>query len=152
MQAQHAQQAPQVSQFDRRRFQRVQLSLLGRCMFPDQRECPCQVSEISPGDASIVSPFTGDLGERVIAYIDNIGRVEGVILEKTNQGFVMSISASQRKRDKLADTLTWLANRNVLSLDDDRRHLRRAPKRSVSSVSAIPARASVDSGATSRAR
>ena len=134
MQAQHAQQAPQASQFDRRRFQRVQLSLLGRCMFPDQRECPCQVSEISPGDASIVSPFSGDLGERVIAYIDNVGRVEGVILERTNQGFVMSISASQRKRDKLADTLTWLANRNVLSLDEDRRHLRRAPKRSETSI------------------
>lgn len=134
MQAQQAQQATQPSQNERRRFQRVQLSLLGRCMFPDQRECPCQVSEISPGDASIVSPFSGELGERVIAYIDNIGRVEGVILEKTNQGFVMSISASQRKRDKLADTLTWLANRNVLSLDEDRRHLRRTPKRSETSI------------------
>lgn len=134
MQALQAQEATLPSSTERRRFQRVQLSLLGRCMFPDQRECPCQVSEISPGDASVVSPFSGDVGERVIAYIDNIGRVEGVILEKTNQGFVMSISASQRKRDKLADTLTWLANRHVLSLDEDRRHLRRTPKRSETSI------------------
>jgi hypothetical protein len=134
MQALQAQEARQYSEPGRRRYQRVQLSLLGRCMFPDQRECPCQVSEISPGDASIVSPFSGETGERVIAYIDNIGRVEGVILEKTEQGFVMSISASQRKRDKLADTLTWLANRHVLSLDEDRRHLRRAPKRSETSI------------------
>jgi hypothetical protein len=46
----------------------------------------------------------------------------------------MSIGASQRKRDKLADTLTWLANRHVLNLDEDRRHLRRTPKRSDSTV------------------
>lgn len=124
----------QYSEPDRRRYQRVQLSLLGRCMLPDQRECPCQVSQISPGDASIISPFSGEVGERVIAYIDNIGRVEGVILEKTDQGFIMSISASQRKRDKLADTLTWLANRHVLNLDEDRRHLRRTPKRSDATI------------------
>ncbi len=134
MQALQAEEARQPVQLDRRRYQRVQLSLLGRCMFPDQRECPCQVSEISPGDASIISPFGAEVGERVIAYIDNIGRVEGVILEKTEQGFLMSISASQRKRDKLADTLTWLANRHVLSLDEDRRHLRRTPKRSETSI------------------
>lgn len=134
MQALQAEEAKQYSEPERRRYQRVQLSLLGRCMMPDQRECPCQVSEISPGDASIVCPFSGDVGERVIAYVDNIGRIEGVILGKTDQGFVMSISASQRKRDKLADTLTWLANRNVLNLDEDRRHLRRTPKRSEATI------------------
>jgi len=134
MPALQTQETRQYSSPERRRFQRVQLSLLGRCMFPDQRECPCQVVEISPGDASVVSPFSGEVGERVIAYIDNIGRVEGVILETTDQGFVMSISASQRKRDKLADTLTWLANRHVLGLDEDRRHLRRTPKRSETTI------------------
>ena len=98
-------------------------------MFPDRRECPCQLVEISPGDALFVSPFCGEAGERVIAYIDSIGRLEGVILERIDNGFLMSISASQRKRDKLADTLTWLANRHVLSLAEDRRHLRRTPRR-----------------------
>jgi hypothetical protein len=115
---------------DDRRFQRVQLSLLGRCMFADQRECPCQLLAMSPGDAEFVSPFCADIGDRVVAYVDNIGRIEGTILSRSDHGFVMSISASQRKRDKLADTLTWLANRHVLSLDEDRRHLRRTPKRS----------------------
>jgi hypothetical protein len=114
---------------DRRRYQRVKLNLLGRCMFNDRRECPCQLLEISPGDAVFVSPFCGEKGEKVIAYIDNIGRLEGTILERKDNGFVMGISASLRKRDKLADTLTWLANRHVLSLAEDRRHLRRTPKR-----------------------
>ena len=103
-------------------------------MFNDQRECPCQLLAISPGDASFVSPFCGEVGERVVAYVDDIGRVEGVILEQIEHGFIMSISASQRKRDKLADSLTWLANRHVLNLEEDRRHLRRTPKRSESIV------------------
>lgn len=134
MPALNVQEAPRHADFDRRRFQRVQLSLLGRCMFNDQRECPCQLLEISPGDAAFVSPFSGEVGERVVAYVDDIGRVEGVILEQIEHGFVMSISASQRKRDKLADSLTWLANRHVLNLEEDRRHLRRTPKRSDSTV------------------
>ena len=134
MPALEAQEALHHADLDRRRFQRVQFSLLGRCMFPDRRECPCQLMEISPGDASFVSPFCGDIGERVIAYIDSIGRLEGVIVDKIEHGFVMSISASQRKRDKLADSLTWLANRHVLNLAEDRRHLRRTPRKSDTSI------------------
>jgi hypothetical protein len=134
MPALHAQESIAYWELDRRRFQRVQLSLLGRCMFTDRRECPCQLLEISPGDASFVAPFCGEVGERVVAYIDNIGRLEGTIVEQIEHGFVMSISASPRKRDKLADTLTWLANRHVLNLAEDRRHLRRTPKRSDATI------------------
>jgi hypothetical protein len=97
-------------------------------MFTDRRECPCQLLEISPGDAVFISPLSGTIGERVIAYIDNLGRIEGVILERIEHGFVMTISASPRKRDRLADTLTWLANRHVLDLAEDRRHIRRVPR------------------------
>jgi hypothetical protein len=134
MPALQTQQALRLPEGDRRRFQRVKISLLGRCMFTDRRECPCQLVEISPGDAVFVSPFCGEPGEKVIAYMDNIGRLEGTIVERVEHGFLMSISASQRKRDKLADTLTWLANRHVLNLAEDRRHLRRTPKRTDTSV------------------
>lgn len=134
MPALEVQQSVAYLESERRRFQHVQLSLLGRCMFTDRRECPCQLVEVSPGDATFVSPFCGEEGARVIAYIDEIGRLEGIILERTDQGFVMAISASPRKRDKLADILTWLANRHVLSLAEDRRHLRRTPKRSDATI------------------
>jgi hypothetical protein len=134
MSALQASEALPNLEFDRSRYQRVRINLLGRCMFNDRRECPCQLVEISPGDAAFVSPFCGDVGERVIAYIDNIGRLEGFIVERIEHGFVMTISASQRKRDRLADTLTWLANRHVLNLAEDRRHLRRMPKRTDANV------------------
>jgi hypothetical protein len=40
----------------------------------------------------------------------------------------MTISATPRKRDKLAAQLTWLANRNILGLPEDRRHGRIIPR------------------------
>ena len=40
----------------------------------------------------------------------------------------MSISATLRKRDKLAAQLTWLANRQILNLPEDRRHGRFSPR------------------------
>ncbi len=134
MQALEVQEPVAVPGGDRRRFQRIRLNLLGRCMFTDHRECPCHLLEISPGDALFVSSLSGEVGERVIAYIDDLGRLEGMLADKTERGFLMSIIASDRKRDKLADILTWLANRHVLSLAEDRRHLRRTPKRTDASV------------------
>jgi hypothetical protein len=43
----------------------------------------------------------------------------------------MTISATPRKRDKLAAQLTWLANRHILGLPEDRRHGRIAPRNPV---------------------
>jgi PilZ domain len=40
----------------------------------------------------------------------------------------MTISATTRKRDKLAAQLTWLANRHILNLPEDRRHGRIIPR------------------------
>lgn len=114
---------------DRRHHNRVKLSLLGRCMFSDRRECPCQLVDISPGGAAFISPFSSEPGDRVIVYVDNIGRLEGEVARVFEGGFAMTIAASPRKRDKLADTLTWLANRHILNLPEDRRHIRRTPRR-----------------------
>jgi hypothetical protein len=43
-------------------------------------------------------------------------------------GFAMTIGATARKRDKLAAQLTWLANRSILNLPEDRRHGRIVPR------------------------
>jgi len=109
---------------ERRRTQRVKVGLLGRYMLEDRREFPCQVVDMSPGGMAVIAPQCGKLGERVVAYIDHIGRLEGTIARIYPSGFSMTILASARKRDKLAAQLTWLANRGSLDLPDDRRHPR----------------------------
>jgi hypothetical protein len=113
---------------ERRRFQRVQVNLLGRYMLSDRREFPCQVSDMSPGGMAVTAPVAGAIGERVVAYVDHLGRLEGVVTRTFDTGFAMTISATARKRDKLAAQLTWLANRHILNMPEDRRHGRFAPK------------------------
>lgn len=109
------------------RFQRVKVSILGRYMLADRREFPCQILEMSPGDAMVVAPVSGRVGERVIAYLDHVGRIEGTIQESSDGGFLMDIIASARKRDRMAAQLTWIANKDVLQLPEDRRHERVVP-------------------------
>ncbi len=113
---------------ERRRHQRVKVNLLGRYMLSDRREFPCQVIDMSPGGMAVVAPVVGNPGERVIAYVDHLGRLEGKIARLIDNGFAMTISATSRKRDKLAAQLTWLANRQILNLPEDRRHGRFTPR------------------------
>jgi hypothetical protein len=113
---------------DRRRFQRVKVHLLGRYMLQDRREFPCQVINMSPGGLALLAQGIGAVGERVVAYLDHIGRVEGKITRIIDNGFAMTVSATPRKRDKLAAQLTWLANRKILNLPEDRRHDRIVPR------------------------
>jgi PilZ domain-containing protein len=113
---------------DRRRFQRVKVNLLGRYMLADRREFPCQVINMSPGGMALIAPVNAAPGERIIAYVDHLGRVEGHVARVFQNGFAMTIGATERKRDKLAAQLTWLANRHLLDSPEDRRHGRMAPK------------------------
>src|ERR1043165_154268 len=116
---------------ERRRHQRVKVNLLGRYMLADRREFPCQVVNMSPGGIALVAPVSGNPGERVIAYVDHLGRLEGKIARTLDNGFAMTIEATLRKRDKLAAQLTWLANRNILNLPEDRRHGRFIPRKTM---------------------
>src|SRR5271155_5191594 len=115
----------------RRRFQRVKVNLLGRYMLADRREFPCQVVNMSPGGMALIAPVAAASGERIIAYVDHLGRLEGRIARLFQNGFAMTISATERKRDKLAAQLTWLANRHLLASPEDRRHGRRVPRNPV---------------------
>ena len=57
-----------------------------------------------------------------------IGRIEGTIIRHIEFGFAMTIGATPRKREKLVNQLTWLANRKTLGLPEDRRHDRIVPR------------------------
>ena len=115
-------------------FQSVELTLFGRFMMQDKREFPCQVQSMSSGSATLITPHIGDIGERIIAYVDHVGRLEGKIIRVFNGGFAMTVNATTHKRDKLAAKITWIANRHELSLPEDRRHERIAPSRNITQI------------------
>jgi hypothetical protein len=92
---------------------------------------------MSPGGVALTSETPPRVGEHIVAYIDHLGRVEGRCTRVEGKNFAMTISATLRRRDKLADQLTWFANRNILGLPEDRRH-KRVELRNPRSILTLP--------------
>jgi hypothetical protein len=114
---------------DRRRHKRIVVELTGRFMRANKQEHPCRLIDISAGGAAIrlMSPVTVSLGERVVAFFDHIGGIEGALAREFDGGFALKLASTQHKREKLAAQLTWLANRAELDGEEERRHERIAP-------------------------
>jgi PilZ domain len=128
----HPQRAPRPKLLrltpEQRVYPRVAFSVGGRFMLEDRTEYAGTTIDGSVRNLSISTEVRGRVGERIVGYFDTIGRVEGTIERQTEEGFVIEIQTTLRKRDKLASQLTWLANREVLNLPEDRRHDRIIPR------------------------
>ena len=108
---------------DRRRFRRVRLSLAGRVYIPTtEEEAMCAIESISPGDASILCELKREPSGRAVLYLDGLGRFEGPIVRRIQDGFVMTFICSAQKRERLAEQLTLELNRELVDERDLRRH------------------------------
>ena len=116
-----------IDQVEGRRFQRVSVVLFGRYMLESKTEYPCQTIQMSPGDILLFAPVKASIGEKVIVYLDQLGRFAGTTARLVPTGFAITMNLPPLKRDKLADQLTWFATRNVVGLPEDRRHERFTP-------------------------
>lgn len=117
---------------ERRSHERLRLKLYGRFMLEDQTEHACAVEDISTGSVAMRADRIGRAGEKIIVYIDQIGRLEGIVTRTDIGGFVITILATDHKREKLASQLKWLANREHSGGIEDRRHDRVAPRNPLS--------------------
>ena len=126
---------------DRRRYRRVHVDLLGRFMRADKQEFSCRMYDISIGGCALLtqSPVPVEPGEKVIAYFDQLGRLEGPVARIFDGGFAMTLQASIHKREKLCATLTWLVNKSDLPGIDERRHDRNAPTNDTATSSSTKA-------------
>lgn len=119
---------------DRRKYRRVPIHILGRFMREDEQEYTCQVINMSAGGMALVAPVECREGERIVAYLDNFGRVEGIVARSFEGGFGVRIIASCTRREKIANRLTWLINRESLGLTEERGHERIVPHHPVSKL------------------
>lgn len=110
------------------RFQSVTVNLPGRLMCADYSEHDCVAATMSPGEVQFQCSAPARMNERIVAYLDHVGRIEGRVIDTASKGFAIALSATTRKREKLAAQLTWLANKHELGLPEDRRHERYAPR------------------------
>ena len=114
---------------EKRRFTRVKLALIGRYMIEDRREFPCQTIDISVGGLALTAPVRGAVGERIVAYIETLGRIEGRVARHLDHGFAMTALLSPAKREAVVNKLMWLINHRDLGLPEDRRGERVEPRR-----------------------
>jgi PilZ domain len=115
-----------------RRHKRIAIHCLGRFMRADKAEYPCKLLNVSVGGAAMETHQQVAMGEHVVAYFEEIGRIDGAVVRLIDAGFAMQIQATQHRREKLAAQLTWLANRKVLGIPEARRHERQMPTKTES--------------------
>ena len=99
---------------NKRRYQRVCVAISGRFMREDREEFPCRVENISIGGAALLTPGICQAGETIILYLDDLGRLSGTVVRATPTGLALSFDLDTHMRNRLADRLTWLVNRDLL--------------------------------------
>lgn len=109
--------------------QRVTVNLNGRLMLTSsQAEFECRALDMSPTEVVFQCTAFPVVNERIVAYVDHIGRLECTVTKLVDHGFVCRLHITERKREKLVAQLTWLANKHKFNLAEDRRHERIAPR------------------------
>ncbi|KJS37045.1 MAG: hypothetical protein VR74_10310 [Hyphomonas sp. BRH_c22] len=105
---------------DRRLHKRVPLQLDGQVLDTAQTDHAITTINISCSGAMIQSGFRPESGAQVVCYFNDLGRVAATVIRSTQTGFAVQFRIVDHKRDKLADRLTWLLNKDQLDLVEDR--------------------------------
>lgn len=112
----------------------VEQALFGRFMLPDMSEHPCQVHGISIDGATFVTAQVPATGQAIVAYLEELGRIEATSAEPVEGGFRVKFSLTGARRDRLETRLRWLVEKNQNSNAEDRRHARFEPREARSQI------------------
>jgi hypothetical protein len=99
---------PAATGAERRRARRIRVRLRGRFLLSDGGEHPCETRDVSATGVSVGSPMIPNLGERIVAYLDEIGRLEGVVVRRSPSQFALSLKTPGNRMDRLAQKLAAL--------------------------------------------
>ncbi len=108
----------------RRQQKRVRLRLPGRCMLANRLERACTTIDLAACGVAVECGDRGQIGAHIVAYINQLGRVEGEIARQLQNGFAFKIAAPPRKIEKLGTRIGWLVQRDVFGAPDNRRQER----------------------------
>jgi PilZ domain len=102
-------------------------------MLPDMSEHPCQVTDISIAGAIFVTETPPAPGLTLVAYLEELGRVEAISGEKVPGGFKIAFTVKGSRLEKLESRIKWLSERKSGS-EEDRRHARFEPRDNQSQI------------------
>lgn len=120
---------------ERREDIRVVVSLPGRYILPKRRgvqgrrpEYACRMVNMSPRAMVLAGPVIGTIGEPIISYFEEFGKLKGVVMRTLYGGFVMTIEATEAQRRQLETKLIWLEKHQREDLPNERQHKRVVPQ------------------------
>ncbi len=111
----------------------VSHTLFGRYMLPDMSEHPCQVTDISITGATFITETPPPAGLPLVAYLEELGRIEAVSGETIAGGFRISFALKGSRLEKLESRIKWLSQRQAGD-DEGRRHARFEPRDNQSQI------------------
>jgi hypothetical protein len=122
-----------ISRDEKRAFPRYRTKFIGRYMLTDMRESECVVVDVALGGITLTGPRIGKIGESVVVYIDQLGRVRGDIVRFIEGGFALKLTLTTPATEKLAAQLDNMqAENNLESFPNERRReLRIEPEEKV---------------------
>jgi len=108
---------------ERRRHRRVQMALGARLFIPaTQEEVVCAITDVSAGGGAIECEKSDVPRGPIVLYIENIGRLEGMIVRPIPGGFAIRFSCSTQKRERIVEQLMLAMNQDLVSEMDFRRN------------------------------
>ena len=108
--------------------------MFGRFMLPDLSEHPCQVTELTAFGATFVTPRVPPEGQAVVAYLEDVGRVEAVTGPAKPGGFAVTFSLKGPRLERLQQRIEWLKQRKDGDASNNRRHARYEPNEKASQI------------------
>jgi hypothetical protein len=105
-----------------------------RDMRGNRREFACRTSRVSPHQMMIAVPVMGAVGERVISYFGEFGKLDGLITDVVAGGFLLDLVVTKARREQLASKLTWLDRQQKAAVFDAREQERIVPENPHSTI------------------
>lgn len=87
---------------ERRKSERLEVQLKARLLLPDGRECDAVTRNVSENGILLKTIGGAFKGQKIIAYIDEIGRVEGRVARTLKDGFAIEFSSNRYRAFKIA--------------------------------------------------
>jgi hypothetical protein len=107
--------------------------VFGRFMLPDMSEHACQVLDLTLHGATFMTSDVPPQGLAIVAYLEDLGRVEVVSGEPIPGGFKVTYAATGMRLERLHQRIAYLIQR-ADGAPDQRRHPRFEPKDKHSSI------------------
>jgi hypothetical protein len=107
--------------------------VFGRFMLPDMSEHACQVLDLTLEGATFITSDVPPLGLAIVAYLEDLGRVEVISGNPIPGGFQIKYAATGARLERLQQRITYLMER-ADGAPDQRRHPRFEPKDKHSSI------------------